>query len=212
MPAPRSQQAVDVRERILREATRLFAARGFDGASLQDISAAVGIRKPSLLYHFSSKDVLRQSVLASLLERWNDVLPRLLVATTSPVGQFDAVINETVRFLTEDPDRARLLIREVLDRPKEMNALINEHVRPWVNIICNYIRKGQEQGTVYPEVCPEAYVVNCMTLLLSSVATHDCLSAANPKLFDVHIRELLRIAKSSLFLPKPEAKQSRSEA
>lgn len=206
MPAPRSQQALDVRDRILTEATRLFAARGFDGASLQDISDAVGIRKPSLLYHFSSKDVLRQSVLAHLLRRWNDVLPRLLVAAASPEGQFEAVVNETVRFLTEDPDRARLLIREVLDRPKEMSVLIGEHVRPWVNIICNYIRKGQQQGTVHPEVCPEAYVINCMILFLSSVATHDCMSAADPKLFDVHIKELLRIAKSSLFLPKPEAK------
>jgi len=206
LPAQKTQPATDVRERILTEATRLFAARGFDGASLQDISDAVGIRKQSLLYHFSSKDVLRLSVLAYLLERWNDVLPRLLVAATSPEGQFDAVVNETVRFLTEDPDRARLLIREVLDRPTDMSVLINEHVRPWVNIICNYIRKGQQQGTVHPAVSPEAYVVNCMTLLLSSVAIHECLSAADPKLFDSHIRELLRIAKSSLFLPKPEAK------
>jgi len=200
MPAARSQPA-DVRERTLREATRLFAARGFDATSLQEIADAVGVRKPSLLYHFASKDALRLSVLSALLDRWNDVLPRLLVAATSPEGQFDAVINETVRFLTEDPDRARLLLRELLDRPHEMGPLMNEHVRPWVNVICNYIRKGQKRGTVHADVDPEAYVVNCMSLVISNVATHDCLGALGAEVFDSHISELLRIAKASLFLP-----------
>jgi hypothetical protein len=140
-------------------------------------------------------------VLSNLLDRWNDVLPRLLVAATSPEGQFDSVINETVRFLTEDADRARLLLREVLDRPGEMGTLINVHVRPWVGVICNYIRKGKHQGTVHPDVDPEAYVVNCMSLVLANVATHDSLLPLGKDVFDNHIQELLRIAKSSLFLP-----------
>jgi len=207
MATPRSQPT-DVRERTLQEATRLFAARGFDGTSLKDIADAVGVRKPSLLYHFPSKDALRQSVLSELLDRWNDVLPRLLVAATSAEGQFDSVINETVRFLSEDADRARLLLRELLDRPHEMGPLIDQHVRPWVNVICNYIRKGKEQGTVHPDVDPEAYVVNCMSLVLCNVATHDCLQHLGAELFDHHINELLRIAKSSLFLP-PDARPKR---
>jgi AcrR family transcriptional regulator len=203
MPAAKAQP-VDVRERILEHATRLFAKRGFEGASLKDIAEAVGIRKPSLLYHYPSKDELRGAVLAHLLDRWNDLLPRLLVAATSPEGQFDAVIGETVRFLTEDPDRARLLLREVLDRPQAMGKLIHDHVRPWVNIICNYIRKGQQQGTVHADVVPEAYVVNCMSLVLSNVATHDCLRSFGAEAADSYTRELLRIAKSSLFRRREE--------
>ncbi|RMH38500.1 MAG: TetR/AcrR family transcriptional regulator [Deltaproteobacteria bacterium] len=204
MDAPDSHPTADVRERILRAATRLFAARGFDGASLADIAGEVGVTKAALLYHFRSKDDLRRAVLAELLDRWNDVLPRLLMAATSPEGQFAAVVDETLRFLADNPDRARVLLREVLDRPDEMGELIDRHVRPWVSVICDYIRKGQAQGTVHADVYPEAYVAVCMNAVLATVATMDTMRALGPEpagARDALIAEALRVAKVSLFRP-----------
>ncbi|MFB6372555.1 MAG: TetR/AcrR family transcriptional regulator, partial [Bradymonadaceae bacterium] len=61
----------DVRALILEEATRQFAAKGFDGTSLQAIADEVDITKPSLLYHYSSKAELREQVLEELLSHWN---------------------------------------------------------------------------------------------------------------------------------------------
>ena len=47
--------APGVREKVLREATRLFAAKGFNGVSIREICEAVAITKPSLYYYFPSK-------------------------------------------------------------------------------------------------------------------------------------------------------------
>jgi AcrR family transcriptional regulator len=52
------------RERILSEASRLFAERGYDGTSTRQIADAVGIRQPSLFHHFASK----QAIMAALLD------------------------------------------------------------------------------------------------------------------------------------------------
>ena len=140
-----------------------------------------------------------------MLSHWNEALPRLLMAATSGEEQFDAVVSEVVKFFTADPDRARLLVREVLDRPAEMGELIESHVRPWVALVCNYIRKGQGQGRIYPEVDPEAYCVHVINLVVSSVATYECMGAMAPstgardELLARHINELLRVAKASLF-------------
>jgi AcrR family transcriptional regulator len=52
------------RAKILVEASRLFAARGFHGTSTRDIAAAVGVRQPTLYSHFESK----HAILAALLD------------------------------------------------------------------------------------------------------------------------------------------------
>src|SRR6266545_1588257 len=176
---------------------QVFAARGYGGTSLQDVADAVGIRKQSLLYHFPSKDDLRRRVLEALLSRWNDVLPRLLLAATSGEGQFDAVVAETIRFFVADPDRARLLLREILDRPAGVQAMIETHITPWVEVVCGYIRKGIERGAIAPDVDPQAYVLAVIHLILSAVATADCFGKVADR--DRQIAELLRITKSSLF-------------
>jgi TetR/AcrR family transcriptional regulator len=197
MAAPDPKPNLATPEHILVAATRLFAAGGYGGTSLQDVSDAVGIRKQSLLYHFSSKAELRRRVLDMLLLRWNDVLPRLLLAATSGESQFDAVVTETVRFFAADPDRARLLLREILDRPADVQALIDTHISPWVEVVCGYIRKGIERGEIAPDVEPRAYVLGVMHLILSAVATADCFGRVVDR--ERQIAEVLRIAKSSLF-------------
>jgi AcrR family transcriptional regulator len=44
------------RERILDVALDLFADQGFDGTSMREIAARLGITKPSIYYHFASKE------------------------------------------------------------------------------------------------------------------------------------------------------------
>src|SRR5262247_3352413 len=46
------------REDILSAAAGLFATGGYKGTSLQDIAAAVGCSKATLLYHFATKEMI----------------------------------------------------------------------------------------------------------------------------------------------------------
>lgn len=198
---------MDVRSEILRCATRLLAKHGFEGTSLQAIADEVGVRKPSVLYHFPSKEAVRQGVLDQLFDHWAQTLPRLMQAIASGDGRFDALLFEMLGFFRTDADRARLLVREAMDRPDEMRARLKETLKPWVTLIADYVRKGQEAGALRRDVDPESYVVHIITLTLSGIATFDVLSTAltGPSVEAVqerHTQELLRIARTSLFEPK----------
>lgn len=197
---------MEVRDNILLEATRLMAKRGFDGTSLQAVADAVGVKKPSVLYHFTSKEELRKAVLDRLLSRWNDVLPKLLMASTlTGLAKFDGVMRELMSFFAADPDRARLLVRELLDRPKQMKSSLEGYARPWVEVVSEYIRKGQNAGQIRTDVDPEAYVMQVASMSLSVLATSECMSAILPGTKEQHMRraidELVRMTRTSLFEP-----------
>lgn len=204
MVAAPVERPTDVRGEILAQATRLFAGQGFDGTALQQIADAVGIRKPSLLYHFASKEELHQAVLDDVLGRWKDTLPELLLAATAGEGQFDAITRAILSFFAEDPDRARLLIREALDEPDEMRKRLAAHVRPVVANLARYVERGQEHGRVYPDLDPESYLFQMVVFVLCSVAFSESFSSlmpakGAPARERLH-RELVRMAKASLFV------------
>ena len=90
MARPRQNaNAVPTVQRILSSAEQEFANHGYERARLADIARGAGITRPSLLYHFKSKDALYVAVLAENL--------------TAMTGAFDAVMS------SEDPYDQQLL-------------------------------------------------------------------------------------------------------
>jgi len=194
---------MQISTQILDVATRRFAAHGFKGTSLSAIADEVGIRKASLLYHYASKDILHRAVLDQVLDHWNKVLPRLLEAAASE-DRFDALLHETVSFFVEDPDRARLILRETLDRPDAMRARLLDAVAPWLGVIAGYIRGAQESGDLREDVDPEAYLLHIIHLVIGSLAISDTLGIVlSRNNHDGDLKrltaELERIARVSLF-------------
>ncbi|HRI70574.1 MAG TPA: helix-turn-helix domain-containing protein [Polyangium sp.] len=131
---------------IITAATRLFAAQGVDATSVQAVADAVGVTKQAILHHYPSKEHLRQAVLGAIVAHWNEALPRLLLAAAASEDRFEAVFGELHAFFAQEPDRARLVLREVLDRPAEMKKLMRGPVKPWLDAVAEYVRVGQKAG------------------------------------------------------------------
>lgn len=192
---------------IVGAATRLFAAQGVDATSIQAIADAVGVTKQAVLHYYPSKEHLRKAVLDGILAHWNETLPRLLLATAASEDRFEAVFGELHAFFAKDPDRARVVLREVLDRPAEMREVLRGPVRPWLEAVAGYIRAGKASGKHHAEIDPEAYVLHIMQLGIAAAA---CASVTRAPLSNDandandaetrYDREFSRIARSSLFL------------
>ena len=58
----------ETRQRIQDVARELFTEKGVQRTSLQDIANRLGITKPALYYHFSSREELVRSILAPLID------------------------------------------------------------------------------------------------------------------------------------------------
>lgn len=63
--------STSTKERILAAAEALFAQRGFDGASLRQLTAAAGVNLAAVNYHFGSKEKLVEQVFKRRLDALN---------------------------------------------------------------------------------------------------------------------------------------------
>jgi AcrR family transcriptional regulator len=63
-----TKPASDTRRRIQDVARELFSEKGVQRTSLQDIASRLGITKPALYYHFSSREELVRSILQPLID------------------------------------------------------------------------------------------------------------------------------------------------
>ena len=121
------------RERIMEAATKLFAAQGFHGTSVDAIAAALGATKPFVYYHFKDK----AEILAAICRRGAELtLNAIKAAETAPGNTADrlayfcrsmaeividhshflAVYNREIQALSEADRRSILRMRTEIDR------------------------------------------------------------------------------------------------
>lgn len=121
--APLSDETITTRERILREASHLFAARGYYGSSTRDIATAVGIRQPSLFHHFPSKQAIFQELLSYSLDDSAEVAEFLARAAGSPAARLYRFLVEDFRYLMDSPYDLRSIFNS--------DVLLDEEFEPW---------------------------------------------------------------------------------
>jgi AcrR family transcriptional regulator len=96
-------------QHIARVAARLFATRGYDATPVRAIVEAAGVTKPTLYYHFGSKEGLAQALVTVPMTRLSETLRGLLERPGDPVAAAVGMIEAHFSFCREDPDRARFV-------------------------------------------------------------------------------------------------------
>lgn len=199
--------SVESSAQIRAAATKLFAAHGFEGVSLQTIADEVGVAKQTLLYHYPSKDALRRAVVDQVFEHWRRTLPAVLQAITRDQRRFSALTEELIRFFAHDRNRALLLARELLDNPGDTMRLMAQSLRPWILLVAEYIREGQKLGHIRQDVDPEPYVLHVIIMVIASVANLSAVAAVlgsadgDTKLPERrYLDELVRVTHTALFV------------
>jgi TetR/AcrR family transcriptional regulator len=91
---------------------RAFAAHGYEATSLDALATELGIRKQTILYHFTSKELLLDAVIDRAGAELIDVVESALVDSGPGWDRVEAVVRSVFRLAGRRPDLLGLL-REV---------------------------------------------------------------------------------------------------
>ncbi len=143
---PAGAESRSTRELILTEASALFAQSGYDGTSLNDIAAEVGIRRPSLLHHFASKESLYQEVFEVLLSDWFDRLAGAIAAPEEGWAKVEQVLRAGFRFFADNPNYVRLVRRAAIDGGNHLAVDLSSVLRPMFDEAADYFEREMDAG------------------------------------------------------------------
>jgi TetR/AcrR family transcriptional regulator len=109
----------NTREEILGLSVPLFATVGFDGVSMRDIAAAVGVTPAALYHHFSDKEQLYLDAVGYAFEEKVGPLKSLLDGGEKPWDRLEAFVARFTRMLAKEKDFRRLMQWVLLDSEEQ---------------------------------------------------------------------------------------------
>lgn len=146
-PAP--ERGAETRAALLAAGRRVFARRGFEGASVREITREAGANLGAITYHFGSKRALYVEILVRGLSPAVDRVGEAAAGPGTPLDRLSRVVEVFFDHLAANPDLPRLMLQQLSAGkapPPEMVALIRRNLR----YIGGIVAEGWKDGSIRP--------------------------------------------------------------
>ncbi len=125
---------------LRRVALQEFASAGYLGTSLQQIADRAGVSKATVLYHFSSKEVLLEAVLSPALDQLDGILGQVGLAGLQSGGEARAEFLERfVDFLLEHRSAVYVFVNQATSL---VDVPVVERANAEIELISRYFEEN----------------------------------------------------------------------
>lgn len=155
------------RENIVRAAAALFAQKGFDASSIDDIARESGYSRRTIYIYGKSKENLLCLAIAQELRTLRDGLRRTQ-EISGFFAQYDAICAELLAFHRRCPLSTSVARKSALsDNPLPAEQLILSLGTEINALLADFLAQGQREGLVRPDVFP-AFDAQLLTTALEA--------------------------------------------
>jgi AcrR family transcriptional regulator len=148
-----------VRQRLLAEATRLFAARGFEGTSVQEIVLSAGVTKGAMYHYFDSKDDLLHEIYARVLRMQTDRLARIADGPGTLRERLHRAAADVVETTTANLDDSKIFFRSMHLLAPGTQKSVRADRRRYHERFRDLVAEGQRTG-IFSDHVPAELVVD----------------------------------------------------
>ncbi|WP_225845798.1 TetR/AcrR family transcriptional regulator [Streptomyces sp. HPF1205] len=150
--------AAAVPERLLAEATRLFAERGYDRTSVQEIVEAAGVTKGALYHYFGSKDDLLHEIYGRVLRLQTERLEAIAARPADVRDRLAEAAADVVVTSIENLDDTKIFFRSMHQLGPEKQKAVRAERRRYHEMFRSLVEEGQRDGVFRPDLVPDLVV------------------------------------------------------
>lgn len=121
--------------------------------------------KQAVMHHYKTKEQLRLAVFDEMDRRWQQKLPELVMAASAG-GGLEKAMEAFWGALSSEPLVLRMVVRELLDRPEDVQEWLRRTYLPWMKMAA---RQLGEEGILGPDTDVEAHFSVVGSLILSVI-------------------------------------------
>ena len=134
------------KEKIIKAAIRNFAAKGYDGTSMDEIARAARLTKPMIYYHFKNKKDLYLYLLETHVERFFNRLQDILTAPRDHLQILSMLIDYYDESFRTNPEMLQLFQRETVGNGRLLEQLTEKHLSKIQERMAAFFRDGARAG------------------------------------------------------------------
>lgn len=144
----RSDQRDQTRLAVLEAAIRLFAERGYEGASLPIVAKASGVPVPLIVYHFKTKELLWREAVGLIYARVERHIGSHAEAISAATGRerYRRAIRAHITAVATHPEYMRIFVQEGTQRSERLRWMIDTHQGRMTEMIVGLIQEAQADG------------------------------------------------------------------
>src|SRR5580658_10429595 len=137
-------------ELILAAAEKVFAQRGFEGATMSQLAAAAGLPKANLHYYFGTKERLYRAVLEGILALWLDDAAEWIVPHRHPADGLAGYVRAKMAHSRQRPQASRIFAGELLRGAPHIKMYLGIELRNRVAELASVIESWGARGLMDP--------------------------------------------------------------
>jgi AcrR family transcriptional regulator len=131
---------------IIEAAARVFAERGYHGATTQDIADVLGIRQASLYYYFPSKEGALEVVCLKGVEGFFEAAKAIAAGPGNSANRLARLIDSHLSPLLDRGDFVKVFLNERQHLPTESRRRIGKWSRALERVFEDVLREGVRKG------------------------------------------------------------------
>lgn len=136
------------KRRIFNTAVKIFSEKGYDNASIEEITAIAGVAKGSLYYHFSKKEEIFDMLLEEGIKLLKNNIEIKTKECTTALEKIKAVILIQIKVTVKYEDFLNVIFSQIWGA-EERNIKCKKAVFKYIKIIEKIIKEGIENNEFY---------------------------------------------------------------